>query len=56
MILQQVTLIAAICVSEGDVMNAYDISLERGRLRVVVATIVINIVAVSLLTLAPWSD
>jgi len=30
--------------------------LERGRLRVVIATVVINVVAVSLLTLAPWSD
>jgi hypothetical protein len=30
--------------------------LERDRLRVVIATIVINIVAVSLLTFAPWSD
>jgi hypothetical protein len=56
MILQQVTLIAAICVSDGDIMNASDISLERGRLCVVVATIVINVVAVSLLTFAPWSD
>ena len=37
-------------------MNAYDISLERGRLRVVIATVVINIVAVSLLTFATWSD
>ena len=37
-------------------MNAYDISLERGRLCVVVATVVINVVAVSLLTFAPWSD
>ena len=37
-------------------MNAYDISLERGRLRIVVATVVINVVAVSLLTFAPWSD
>ena len=37
-------------------MNAYDISLERGRLRVVVATVVINVVAVSLLTFAPGSD
>src|SRR4029453_15988924 len=33
-----------------------DASLERGRLLVVIATIVINIVAVSLLTFAPWSD
>jgi hypothetical protein len=33
-----------------------EISLERERLLVVVATIVINIVAVSLLTFAPWSD
>ena len=30
--------------------------LERDRLRVVIATIVINIVVVSLLTFAPWSD
>jgi hypothetical protein len=37
-------------------MNQYDISLEHGRLRVVIATIVVNIVAVSLLTLAPWSN
>jgi hypothetical protein len=37
-------------------MNPNDTSLERDRLRVVIATIVINIVAVSLLTLAPWSD
>ncbi|PWT83311.1 MAG: hypothetical protein C5B58_06765 [Acidobacteria bacterium] len=33
-----------------------DVSLERGRLCVVIATIVINIVVVSLLTFAPWSD
>jgi hypothetical protein len=31
-------------------------SLERGRLRVVIATIVVNVVVVSLLALAPWSD
>lgn len=31
-------------------------SYDQGRLRIVVATIVINIVAVALLTLAPWSD
>jgi hypothetical protein len=36
--------------------NAQGISLERGRLCVVLATIVINIVAVSLLAFAPWSD
>jgi hypothetical protein len=36
--------------------NASEISLERGRLRVVIATVLINIVAVSLLTFAPWSD
>ena len=30
--------------------------LERGRLCVVSATIVINVVAVSVLTFAPWSD
>ncbi len=33
-----------------------DPALERGRLRVVIATIVINVAAVSLLALAPWSD
>src|SRR5215471_5186076 len=38
------------------VLNARDQSLERGRLLVVIATIVINVVAVSLLTFAPWSD
>ena len=37
-------------------MNPNDTSLERDRFRVVIATIVINVVAVSLLTLAPWSD
>ena len=31
-------------------------SLELRRLRVVLATIVINVIAVALLTLAPWSD
>ncbi len=31
-------------------------ALERERLRVVIATVVINVVAVSLLTFAPWSD
>jgi len=36
--------------------NGHEISLERGRLWVVLATIVINIVAVSLLMFAPWSD
>jgi hypothetical protein len=36
--------------------NAPDGSLERGRLWVVIATIAINIIAVSLLTFAPWSD
>ncbi|HSS15602.1 MAG TPA: hypothetical protein VLQ29_01300 [Candidatus Dormibacteraeota bacterium] len=38
------------------ITNAHEISLERRRLRVVLATIVINILAVSLLTFAPWSD
>jgi hypothetical protein len=33
-----------------------DPALERGRLRIVIATIVINVVSVCLLTLAPWSD
>ena len=37
-------------------INPNNTSLERDRLRVVIATIVINIVAVSLLTFAPWSD
>lgn len=37
-------------------MNPNDTSLERDRLRVVIATIVINVIAVSLLTFAPWSD
>jgi hypothetical protein len=36
--------------------NMRDPALERGRLCVVIATIVINVVAVSLLTFAPWSD
>ncbi len=30
--------------------------LERARLRVVLATVVINVLAVALLTFAPWSD
>ena len=37
-------------------INPNNTSLERDRLRVVIATIVINIVAVSVLTFAPWSD
>ena len=49
-------LIAGITKSDGGTVNGYDISLERGRLNVVLATIVINVVAVSLLTLEPWSD
>jgi hypothetical protein len=36
--------------------NAHSISLERGRLGVVLATVVINVAAVSFLTFAPWSD
>jgi hypothetical protein len=36
--------------------NTHEISLERGRLWIVLATIVTNIVAVSLLTFTPWSD
>src|SRR5947199_6915553 len=36
--------------------NRHDPALERGRLCVVIATIVINVIAVSLLTFAPWSD
>ena len=36
--------------------NVHDPALERGRLCVVIATIVINVTAVSLLTFAPWSD
>src|SRR5215467_7672061 len=38
------------------IMNVDDDALERGRLLVVIATIVINVVAVSLLAFAPWSD
>ena len=38
------------------VVNARNPKLERGRLLIVIATIVINIAAVSLLTLVPWSD
>jgi aryl carrier-like protein len=36
--------------------DARDHAIERGHLCVVIATIVINVVAVSLLTFAPWSD
>jgi len=36
--------------------NARDDALERGRLCVVIATIVMNVIAVSVLTFAPWSD
>jgi hypothetical protein len=36
--------------------NTPDPALERGRLCVVIATIVINVIAVSLLMFAPWSD
>ena len=36
--------------------DAHDPALERGRLCVVIATIVINVIAVSLLTFASWSD
>ena len=36
--------------------NTHDPALERGRLCVVIATIVINVIGVSLLTFAPWSD
>ena len=36
--------------------NMHDPTLERDRLRVVIATIVINVIAVSLLTFVPWSD
>src|SRR6266550_4249287 len=38
------------------VTDTRNLVLERGRLRVVLATVVINVVAVSLLTLASWSD
>ena len=37
-------------------MNPNDTLLERDRLRVVIATILINVIAVSLLTFVPWSD
>ena len=36
--------------------NRRDPILERERLLVIVATVLINVVAVSLLTFAPWSD
>jgi hypothetical protein len=35
------------------VLNARDPKLDRGRLRIVILTIVINVVGVSLLTFAP---
>jgi uncharacterized protein DUF6989 len=38
------------------VTNTDDAALEHERLLVVIATVVINVVVVSLLTLAPWSD
>jgi len=38
------------------VINGVDPKLERDRLLIVIATITINVVAVSLLTFAPWSD
>jgi branched-subunit amino acid transport protein len=44
MILQQVTLLAAITYQSVITVNAHDISFERGRLCVVVATVVINVV------------
>lgn len=37
-------------------MNASNAALERARLAVVLATVVINVLAVSLLAFAPWSD
>ena len=40
----------------GIVMNPNDTLLERDRLRVVIATILINVIAVLLLTFVPWSD
>lgn len=36
--------------------NADDAALERGRLVVVLATVAINVIAVSLLAFVPWSD
>ncbi len=33
-----------------------DSGLERGRLCIIIATIIVNVVAVSLLTFVPWSD
>src|SRR5262250_1364219 len=38
------------------VSNGDDAAGERGRLAVVLATIAVNVIAVSLLTFAPWSD
>lgn len=37
-------------------MNINNDPLDAGRLRIVLATIIINVVAVGLLVLAPWSD
>jgi hypothetical protein len=55
--LKNATLVAAVATSEPMIStNAREISLEGGRLRVVLATVVINVVAVSLLTFAPRSD
>ena len=54
MILKNATLVAAVATSEPMIStNAREISLEGGRLRVVLATVVINAVAVSILTFAP---
>jgi hypothetical protein len=38
------------------VKDANNSKLERERLLVVIATVVINVIAVSLLMFAPWSD
>lgn len=56
MILQRANPVAPIARLRLNRMNACDISLERGRLRIVIATVIINVVAVSLLAFAPWSD
>jgi hypothetical protein len=54
--LQGPTIVGAMTSSDEHTMKRYDVSLERGRLCVVLATVVINVVAVSLLAFAPWSD
>lgn len=50
------TMQQALLNTQDDVAAAAADVLERDRLRIVIATIAINVVAVALLTLVPWSD